>query len=71
MSLAWLHYLDAQPEKLASFLTWLKEQEQLCTNAALDVPAEHLPTLRGKRDAFRTMQGTVHNTLSASRKLKA
>lgn len=59
----WLSLLASHPAALSSFLTWLKAQEHLCHEFALDIPEQDRQALRGKRDSFRDMQAYVQNNM--------
>lgn len=59
----WLHVLSAQPVALTSFCTWLRDQERLCAEFALDVDDKERLALKGKRDAFREIQAYIHNNV--------
>lgn len=59
----WLTLLVSHPLALASFLTWLKLQEQHCAEFALDVGDDERKALKGKRDSFRDLTAYVQNNL--------
>lgn len=60
----WLYLLAAHPGALASFQSWLKDHEHACSEYALDGPIGDVPTLKGKRDAFREIQAYINNNLT-------
>jgi hypothetical protein len=57
----WLSTLAQHPRALESLLDWLKAQERLCAEQALDGAPDAVLVLRGKRDSFRELRGFIHN----------
>jgi len=61
----WLSLLVAQPRAYDAFVQWVKSQEALCTQVALDVALDQIPVLKGKREAYREILAFALNNKRA------